>query len=215
MAADSSSKSTSSTATTAITKAEFLAKANAICTLGNAQINAAGAKLGKNPSQAQITAFAKSTDVPSMQAQINAIRALGAPSGDQATVTNMLNLAQADLNKVKSNPALLTGNTSPFADFAKIAHPYGLRACAQNAELRNAAGSGRHRRGELLWEEAVLHREQARRRTGRGIDLRGDVFDMLADGLGRDHEPLGDGGVPRARGRRARRRPGPPPGRGR
>ena len=129
----SSSKSTSSTATTAITKAEFLTKANAICTLGNAQINAAGAKLGKNPSQAQITAFAKSTDVPSIQIQINAIRALGAPSGDQATVTNMLNLAQADLNKVKSNPALLAGNTSPFADFAKIAHPYGLRACAENA----------------------------------------------------------------------------------
>ena len=65
--------------------------------------------------------------------KIDGIRALGAPSGDQATVTNMLNLAQADLNKVKSNPTLLAGNTNPFADFAKVAHPYGLTACAPNA----------------------------------------------------------------------------------
>jgi hypothetical protein len=130
----SSSKSTGSTATTALTKPEFLAKANAICTTGNNQIGAADAKLGKNPTQAQAKAVVKTTTVPSIQAQIDGIRALGAPSGDQATVTNLLNLAQADLNKVKSNPALLTsGGTNPFASFAKVAHPYGLTACAQNA----------------------------------------------------------------------------------
>jgi hypothetical protein len=127
----SSSKSTS-TATTALTKSEFLAKANAICTTGQKQIDAANAKLGKNSSQAQITAAVKSSDVPSIQAQINRIRALGSPSGAQPTVTNMLNLAQADLNKVKSNPALLV-KTNAFADFAKVAHPYGLKACAPNS----------------------------------------------------------------------------------
>ena len=129
----SSSKSTSSTATPAITKAAFLAKANAICTQGNKVTNAAAATLGKSPSQAQVIALVKSTDVPSIQTQIDGIRALGAPSGDQATVTNILSLAQADLNKVKSNPTLLAGTTSPFANFAKIAHPYGLTACAPNA----------------------------------------------------------------------------------
>ena len=129
----SSSKSTSSTATTALTKTEFLAKANAICTQGNKQTDVANAKLSKNSTQGQIAAAIKTTTVPSIQAQIDGIRALGAPSGDQATVTNMLNLAQADLNKVKSNPTLLAGNTNPFADFAKVAHPYGLTACASNA----------------------------------------------------------------------------------
>ena len=130
----SSGKSTSSTATTALTKTEFLAKANAICTTGNNQIAAANAKLGKNSSHAQVVAVVKTTTVPSIQAQIDGIRAVGAPSGDQATVTNLLNLAQADLNKVKSNPALLaTGGTSPFADFAKVAHPYGLKACASSS----------------------------------------------------------------------------------
>ncbi len=129
----SSSKSTSSTATTALTKPEFLAKANAICTNGQKQIDAAGAKLGKNPTQAQIAAAVRTSDVPSIQAQIAGIRALSAPSGEQATVTSMLNLAQADLNKVKSNPALLAGGANAFADFARVAHPYGLKACAPNS----------------------------------------------------------------------------------
>lgn len=50
------------------------------------------------------------------------------PSGEQAVVTNMLTLAQADLNKIKSHPVLVA--TDVFADFAKVAHPYGLTACA-------------------------------------------------------------------------------------
>jgi hypothetical protein len=124
-----SSKSTS-TAAPAITKTAFLAKGNVICARGNQQLAAAGARLGTHPTQAQISAYAKGSFVPTIQAQINAIRALGAPSGGQTTVTNMLNLAQADLTKVKSNPLLLAKGPQ-FADFAKVAHPYGLTACAQ------------------------------------------------------------------------------------
>ena len=40
----------------------------------------------------------------------------------------MLRLVQADLNKLKSNPTLVA--TDIFGDFAKVAHPYGLTACA-------------------------------------------------------------------------------------
>ena len=55
------------------------------------------------------------------------IRTLGTPPGDQAAVQRMLELALADLQKLKSNPALV--NTDAFADFAKLAHAYGLMAC--------------------------------------------------------------------------------------
>jgi hypothetical protein len=116
----------------AITKTAFLKKGNAICAQGNRVTNAAGAKLGQNPTRAQVIAVVKTKFVPSIQGSINSIRALGAPSGDQAKVTSMLNLAQADLNKLKSNPLLIAGNSSPFADFAKVAHPYGLTACAES-----------------------------------------------------------------------------------
>jgi hypothetical protein len=123
--------STSSSSTTAaITKTAFLAKANAICTQSNKRTNTAGAKLGKNPTQAQIVTTVRTKFVPSIQTSITQIRALGAPAGDQATVTKILNLAQADLNKVQRNPLLLVGSNAAFADFAKIAHPYGLKECA-------------------------------------------------------------------------------------
>jgi hypothetical protein len=124
------SSSSTTTSTTAITKTEFLAKGNAICAKGNKELNAVGAKLGKSPSQAQVTAAVNSSYVPSIQAQIDGIRALGAPAGDEATVTNMLDLAQADLNKIKGDPTLLVSQNDPFANFAKIAHPYGLTQCA-------------------------------------------------------------------------------------
>ena len=125
------STTTSTVAAAAITKAEFLAKGNAICVQGNQRLGTAQNSLGAHPSQAQITDFVKSTFGPVIQSQIDGIRALGTPSGEQATVTSMLNVAQTDLSKIESNPALLASGR-PFVDFAKVAHPYGLTACARN-----------------------------------------------------------------------------------
>jgi hypothetical protein len=129
----SSSSGTTRTATTpALSKPQFLAQGNAICRHGNQLLGAAQDKAfgHTQPSQGQITAYVTNAFAPDIQSQISAIRTLGAPSGEQATVTTMFDVAQADLNRVKSNPALLAGNSPPFADFAKLAHPYGLTACA-------------------------------------------------------------------------------------
>jgi hypothetical protein len=122
------SSSTKSTTTAAITKAEFVAKANAICGSADPALSVAGAKLATHPTPATIASVVKNTYVPSVEAQITGIRALGTPSGDQATVARMLQLVQADLNKIKRDPRLIT--TDVFGDFAKVAHPYGLTACA-------------------------------------------------------------------------------------
>jgi hypothetical protein len=109
-------------------------KANAICKAGQRKQNAAEQALGQNPSHAQLLAYVTGTAIPNIQAQIDQVKALGAPSGDEATVSNFLSLAQADLNKVKSDPNILvSGKSDPFADFAKVAHPYGLTACAPDS----------------------------------------------------------------------------------
>ena len=132
----SSSKSTASTATKpALSKAQFLAQGNAICAQGNQKLAATQKALEKTvgnhaPTRAQITGYVNIAFAPSIQYQIDALRALGAPSGEQATITRMLDVAQADLNHVKSKPTLLTGNTPTFHNFAQLAHPYGLTACA-------------------------------------------------------------------------------------
>jgi hypothetical protein len=124
------STQTQAVAVSAISKAQFVKRANAICARGNAANKAAGAKLGGHPSEAQITAFVKGTEVPAVQAQIDAIRALGAPSGEAASVTNILELAQKAVDKVKSEPRIITTPTDVFAAFANVAHPYGLTSCA-------------------------------------------------------------------------------------
>ncbi len=114
-----------------ITKADFVTKSNAICSKGNQDLSTAEASLGEHSSQAQLTAFVTDTFVPNVQTQIDAVRALGAPAGEEDTVTHMLDVAQEDLNTVKSNPTVLAqSNAKPFADFAAIAHPYGLTECA-------------------------------------------------------------------------------------
>jgi len=114
----------------AITKAEFVRKANAICAKGNAENKAAGAKLGAEPAEAQVVAFVKNTEVPAVQAQIKALKALGAPPGDEATVAKMLTLAQAAVDAVKAQPTIVTSGANVFAAFARVAHPYGLISCA-------------------------------------------------------------------------------------
>jgi hypothetical protein len=123
-----SSSKTASTTTAAITKAEFVAKGNAICGKADPVLSAAGAKLEAQPPKAEIEALVKGTYLPSIQAQITGIKALGVPAGEEATVTKMLALAEADVEKIKADPALIA--TDVFADFAKVAHPYGLTACA-------------------------------------------------------------------------------------
>src|SRR5690348_7700124 len=80
------SSSSSSTTTTAISKSEFLTKANAICKQGTKTLTAAQESLGRNSSQAQINSYVTGTFIPNVQSQINQVRALGAPAGDEAKV---------------------------------------------------------------------------------------------------------------------------------
>ena len=128
----SSSKSTSTTP--AISKAEFLKKGNAICKKGNQQINQVAHKVFPNrkarPSRAQVTKFATGTIIPSVQSQINGVKALGAPKGDEAKVNAIITTAQAALDKAKKDPILLTGGKhDPFAKSNKLAKAYGLTVC--------------------------------------------------------------------------------------
>jgi len=129
----SSSKTSSTTkpiAATAISKAEFVKRANAICVKGNAASKAAAAKLGAKPSESEIVTFVRSTEVPAVQAQIDAIRALGAPPGDRATIAQMLKLAEGAVKEVRIQPTVISSGVDVFSAFARVAHPYGLTSCA-------------------------------------------------------------------------------------
>jgi len=127
---NSSSSATGAGRATGITKADFVKRANAICVKGNAESKAAAARLGANPSEGQIVTFVRSVEVPAVQAQIDAIRALGAPAGDAVKIAEMLKLAEHAVKEVRIQPTVISSGVDVFAGFAHIAHPYGLTSCA-------------------------------------------------------------------------------------
>jgi hypothetical protein len=128
----SSTTSTSSTtgaSATSSAKSEFVAKANAICVKSNAVTEAARLKLGFAPNLKRVRLVVRKTISPAIQAEITEIKALPVPSGEQATVTNIVNLAQKGLALLNRAPALFEVGDA-FLSFAKVAHPYGLTSCA-------------------------------------------------------------------------------------
>jgi hypothetical protein len=118
-------------------KAEFLKKGNAICRKGNQAINQgarrtflrAGKPSGP-PPPAELEKFATDTLIPNVQRQIDQIRDLGAPSGDEDQVNAILDQAQAALDKGKKDPTILTSEKQdPFQTVNKLAKDYGLTVC--------------------------------------------------------------------------------------
>jgi hypothetical protein len=133
-----SSSSGTATSTAAakppLTKAQFLAQGNAICTQGNKNLEGPEKALGTSPTEAQFVAFIKGPFKSEIQRQIDAIRALKAPSADQATVKHIFDLAQTELDRVTSDPkAVESSSVSPFKEFATAAHAYGLTVCASES----------------------------------------------------------------------------------
>ncbi len=134
----SGSSTTGDPPTATLTKAELLSKANAICRRANRKQNAAAQKEHGNspPTTAQIMSFAKDTAIPGISAQVKALRTLGSPS---PTVTRMLNIAEQALDRVRRDPALLAGESDPFANFRRLAHAYGLTACAPSQRIQRSS----------------------------------------------------------------------------
>jgi hypothetical protein len=122
-----------STSTSSLAKPAWIAKADAICQQGNQEIEqAANEQFGKHsqqPSDEQVQQFTDQTVIPSVQKQIDQIRDLGAPSGDEAQVNKILDTVQADIDKAKSATTL---PDNAFADGNALATQYGLKVCGQS-----------------------------------------------------------------------------------
>jgi hypothetical protein len=121
---------------TPLSKSEFVAKGNAICKQGNQDIDKAGHTLfgsGQKPSQADMQKFATDTLIPSVQSEIDQIKALTPPAGDEDQVNAITAAAQSALNKAKTDPSLLIqqGGSDPFAHANDLANAYGLTECGK------------------------------------------------------------------------------------
>jgi hypothetical protein len=123
-----SSNDDSSTSTTAISKAEFEAKANAICKQGNAEVEQAGKQLGK-VTAAQLEDFAANTIVPNIQKQVDGVKALGAPAGEEDQVNQLISTVQGDIDELKADPSKINDD-SLFKEANQQSVALGLNECA-------------------------------------------------------------------------------------
>jgi hypothetical protein len=113
----------------AISKADFIEQGNAICEKGTQALNEAVAAIGQSPTQDDLENFVSDTMTPNIQGQIDDIRALGYPEGDEDELEGILSDSEDALNSIKDDPSVLTEGDDPFADTNKALNDYGLTAC--------------------------------------------------------------------------------------
>lgn len=111
-----------------LTKEEYVAKGNAICEKGNAELEQAEF----DPSDdAAFEAFVTDTLVPNVQGQIDDLR-VGIPEDDEETVSGILDDAESVLEELEADPLALRGGADPFAEINERLNSYGLTTCGSS-----------------------------------------------------------------------------------
>lgn len=122
--------------TASITKAQFVKKANAICAkVGQEVVSdfASYAKENKNlktPTEADYADLVDAVMTPNIEKEVTELEALGAPSGDEDTVEELIDSRAATIEKAEAEPSLLLNESDElFAESSKLATEYGLDEC--------------------------------------------------------------------------------------
>lgn len=135
----------SSSQTASISRAEFIEKADAVCGKGQKQVKAEYAayleendieELGEG-GESETEAEARMADIieaaiPALRQQLEGIRELGAPAGEEARVSAYLEAAEAGIEKGEEDPrAMFTSSKALFAQSDKLAGEIGFKVCGQ------------------------------------------------------------------------------------
>jgi hypothetical protein len=143
VAAGCGSDSSTTDSTASLTKAEFLKQGNAICAAGNKEINTGFEQFfeenefsKKNqPTQADFEEGAEQVVIPSVRKQIDELKELEAPEGEEEKYEALFENAEAQLEKGEEDTSLLTDeNNDLFAGVNKEAKALGLGSCAEEEE---------------------------------------------------------------------------------
>lgn len=118
--------------TTALTKAEYVAKANAICVNEKKALEGEIEQYSEDrnlkyrePSAKVIEDVAEEVLLPSLERRIRKLKALAAPQGDEGEVAAIIAAAEKGL---QAEPQLLISGKS-FDKAEKLATQYGLHEC--------------------------------------------------------------------------------------
>jgi hypothetical protein len=116
-----------------LSKVEFLRQADEICFSSETRIEAAADDLlGEQggPDPAEVERIALSVAVPALEAEVRAIRALGAPEGDEAEVEAILEATERGIAEIEADPRGLADGPPPgLREAQRLAERYGSSQC--------------------------------------------------------------------------------------
>jgi hypothetical protein len=87
---------------------------------------------GHRPSDAAIVAFVHDTAVPNLREELDQIRALTPPRGDDARVAAINDAAERAVGALEANPTVYADDaarTRLFAEVRQVGRRYGLKEC--------------------------------------------------------------------------------------
>ena len=137
---DDTTDTTASTDSTELTKAQFVKQGNAICAKANEELNKEVEKFFKetglgekqSPSAAELKKVAEEFVTPIVGRQVDELRELGAPAGEEKQVEKILTAAEEGIEKSEEEPeSLLAGENSAFGKANELAIDYGLKTCGE------------------------------------------------------------------------------------
>lgn len=119
--------------TTALTKAEFVKQANAICKEAEQErlneVKRVIATVDPDGTKQERDKAVQDVFVDPYEGAAEEIESLGAPSGDGAKIEALTDAMKASLRKVEKNPRLVGRSNIQFAESNKLANDYGLTNC--------------------------------------------------------------------------------------
>jgi hypothetical protein len=119
-----------------ISKEEFIAKADAVCREGTERMQKAIFKLLKDQrnitkvSKAEQEKIVRTAIVPSVEREVEELRALDVPDGDEERVDAMISALEEGIETAERDPGAVTNSTDViFGIASRIGGEYGLEAC--------------------------------------------------------------------------------------
>jgi ABC-type glycerol-3-phosphate transport system substrate-binding protein len=144
------SSSTSSSSSGALSKDEFVSKANTVCRDAQAQLTKIQtdiqAKVKSNPSQIQaLVADSLAQIVPIVRKTVDQIAALNAPSDLKPKLDEFKTKTDAALDQVAADPAKAlrdaSSGSSPFTSLQGLASDLGLKDCGGTSSGTTSTGA--------------------------------------------------------------------------
>jgi hypothetical protein len=127
----------SDTSSDSLTKAEFVKQGDAICEKANEESEAEAEKFAKEndfklerPTKEQLEEAVSEILVPNFKRQVDDLKALGAPEGDEEQVEEIISSLETTADEIEGDPSLVF-EEQILKEPAQLAEDYGFKVCGK------------------------------------------------------------------------------------